>query len=302
MSSRFGDNVEAPEHEVPTGNQFGYGGDLDLAVDFYGEEPASDFLDHISKSRIKTFAKCERKFANKYLAGERADSNFYMDRGSAVHDAFEGFHKNLKAFLAANKEEPNSLTELFPPATDWFQFVEYVGPFIEWELQRLQTARENTESEQATLNAWKPHSVEVSLKLEDPPVGEIPWLGPYDALVDARSVAAIDSNDGYVVVDYKTGSLPKYEWRDGGIHIDLEFYSWLLEEEGYEIAGAIGMYPSEDGNVVREMPNEDMREYIADVVKYLHQASVTRSDFSVEPQPLCSYCHYEDQCPTTWDK
>jgi CRISPR/Cas system-associated exonuclease Cas4 (RecB family) len=299
--SRFG-NVEATvdDANVLSGNQFGHDGELDLEVDFYGEAPVSDHLEHISKSRVKTFLKCQRKFADKYLAEERADENFYMERGSAVHDAFEKFHQTLKAFVAANNELPNSLTELLPHASEWFQFVEYVGPFFEWELDRLKTARQNTESEAEALEAWTPHSVEVSLTIDDPPVGELPWLGPYDALVDARSVSAIENNDGYVVIDYKTGSLPKEQWRDEGIHIDLEFYAWMLEEAGYEVAGGIGMYPSEDGNVIREMPNPETRADIADVVTYLHESSVTRIDYPTDPQPLCEYCHFYDQCPTSW--
>lgn len=300
MSNRFG-GVEAPEHEVVTGEKFGFEGDLDLSIDFYDEAPVSDHLAHISKSRIKTFLKCERKFAYKYLAEERADQNFYMERGSRVHDAFEEFHQNLEAFITANDEEPNSLTDLLGHASDWFQFLEYIGPFFEWELSRWEEAKSNAETKSEALSIWTPHSVEKSLEINQPPVGDLPWLGPYDALLDVQSVPQFDADEGYVVVDYKTGSLPKPQWRDKGIHIDLEFYSWMLECAGYHVVGAIGFYPTEDGNVVRSMPNKKIREDIADVVRHLHTVSATRSDFPIQPQPLCDYCFYEEQCPTTWD-
>jgi len=300
--SRFGKEVDKPEYDGPTGDSFGTDGELDFSVDFYGEAPVSDNLEHISKSRIKTFLKCERKFAMKYLAGQRADQNFYMERGSAVHDAFEKFHQNLEAYIAANKEPPRSFTELMPPAADWFQHLKFIGPFFEWELSRWRAACENTDSFEEALEVWKPHSVEVSLTIDEPPVGSLPWLGPYDCLVDARSVPSVDTNDGLVVIDYKTGSIPdKKEWADEGIHVDLEFYAWMLELEEFDVAAGIGMYPSEDENVVREIPNQDIRDTITEVVEYLHSSSATRSDYPTSPQPLCDWCMFQDQCSTSWN-
>jgi len=287
---------------VITGNSFGFDGELDLSVDFYDNGPASAYLEHISKSRIKEFLKCERSFASKYLAGERESENFYMIRGTDVHDTFEAFHKNLIAFVKANEEAPDNLTDLLPPASDWFQWLEYIGPFFEWELDRLDAARYNTDSEAEALEAWTPHSLEVSLTIDDPPIGELPWLGPYDCLLDARSVPQVHANTGYVVVDYKTGSVADKEaWKKDGIYIDLEFYAWMLESEGFDIAAGIGMYPGESDFVVREMPNPETREDIADVVGYLHETDVTREQFPTRPQPLCGWCHFEDQCSTSWN-
>lgn len=302
--SRFGNNKTDSAEDVPntiTGNSFGFDGELDLSVDFYGEAPASDYLEHISKSRIKEFLKCKRSFAGKYLAKEREGENFYMIRGTDVHDAFEVFHKNLIAFVKANEEAPDNFTDLLPQASDWFQWLEYFGPFFEWELDRLDAARDNTDSEKEALQAWIPHSIEVSLQVDDPPVGEIPWLGPYDCLLDARSIPQVETNEGYVVVDYKTGSVANKEaWKKTGIYIDLEFYAWMLEEKGFDVAAGIGMYPGESECVVREMPNAEIRDDIADVVSYLHETEVTREAFSTSPQPLCGWCHYEEQCSTSW--
>jgi len=302
MSDRFGDNVDAGEIDAVTGNHFGFEGEHDLSVDFYGDGPVSDYLPHISKSRIKKFLKCRRKFAFKYLAEVRAEDNFYITRGTRVHDTYETFHQNLIAYTKANQEPPRNFTELLSPADEWFQFIDFIHPFFKWELERWETALSNTETEAEALEAWTPHSVEDSLEIEDPPVGEVPWIGPYDCLVDARSVSSINSNEGYVVIDYKTGSLPgKEKWAEEGIYIDLEFYAWMLEEDGFDIAGGVGMYPSEDGNVVREMPNEDIRAAITEVVKELHTASATRDEFPTYPNPLCDWCFYQDQCPTAWD-
>jgi len=38
------------------------------------------------------------------------------------------------------------------------------------------------------------------------------------------------------------------------------------------------------------------------VVEELHTASATREEFPTYPNPLCSWCDFQDQCPTTWDK
>ena len=294
------ESADADDADVLTGNQLGYEGDYDLNIDFYNES-VQPHLDYISKSRIKTFLKCPRKFSFKYLAEERESDNFYMKRGSAVHDAFERFHENLEAYVAANQEIPDQFTELLPPTRDWFQFIDWLGPFFEWELERLGAAREAATTTDEVFDFFLPHSVEEELWIEDPPVGELPWMGPYDALLHAASVPSVDADSGYVVVDYKTGSVPKPEWRDTGIHIDLSFCAWMLEEEGYDVVGAVGMYPTADENVVVEVPRSKSRANIIDAVSTLHDAQATRSDFPVNPQPLCDYCAYQNQCPVSWN-
>jgi CRISPR/Cas system-associated exonuclease Cas4 (RecB family) len=243
---------------------------------------------------------CPRKFGFKYLAEEREPQNYYMERGSSVHETFELFHQDLIDVIESGSGVPDRFTPMLRESDKWFQFMEYIGPFFEWELERLEAARKEAESADEAIRLWKPHSVEEELYVEEPPVGEVPWLGPYDALVHSESVPQIDSGEGYVVIDYKTGSLKDEQYRDTGIHIDLEFYAWMLEESGFEVAGGVGLYPTEDSNIVREMPNEETRETIEDVINYLHAADPTIEDFPIDPQPLCDWCFYQEQCPTTW--
>lgn len=305
MSERFDSHSpnDASGPAAVTGKHLGYeSGDFDLSVDFYGEAPVSDHLEHISKSRVKKYLKCERKFGFTYLAGERVDSNFYMERGTAVHDAFEQFHHNVKAFVAANREFPSSFTDLMPQASDWYQFTEFFGPFFRFELDRWETAKKNTDSLEDALDVWVPHSMEKSLRLEDPPVGELPWMGPTDLVLHAASVPMVEANEGLVILDYKTGSVPDSQYQGKGIDIDLAFYTWVWEEHGYDIAASVGMYPGESETLVREDIDRAAREKITDVVTELHNKAATKEEFDISPSPLCAWCSYRPQCPTPMQK
>jgi CRISPR/Cas system-associated exonuclease Cas4 (RecB family) len=258
-------------------------------------------MEHISKSRLKTFMKCPREFGFKYLAEVREGQNYYMERGSTVHDAYERFHKAIKGYVRVNDELPERFSPLMEGADNWFQFVEYIGPFFRWELKRLRESKRNSDSIEGAIDLWLPHSLERSLTITEPPIGTVPWLGPYDALLNAGSVPQVDETEGYVVVDYKTGTVAdKDAWKKTGIYVDLEFYAWMLELSGFDVVAGIGMYPSDDENVVRSMPNPETRKDIAEVVEYFHRANPTVEDFEISPQPLCDWCHYQEQCPTTW--
>ena len=278
-----------------------YPGEHDLSIKQPYQESVVDGLDHVSKSRIKTAMNCWREFGMKYMGEVREGDNYYFSRGTAVHDSFEAFHLNLKAFIAANDQPPERFTTLMPPGKDWFQWIEYIGPFFEWELERWEAALDATENEEEALSVWEPHSIEEELRVEDPPVGTLDWMGPYDVLHHAASIPQVEETEGYVVVDYKTGSVKDKEaYKEEGIYIDLEFYGWMLEELDFDVVAGIGMYPTEDRNVVRRFPNEDIREDIAEVIEHLHSAEPTVEDFPISEGPLCDWCFYQDQCPSEW--
>lgn len=302
MSDRFGTQTQATADDVDvlTGNQFGFEGEFDLTVDFYDEAPVSNELEHISKSRVKTYLKCPRSFAMKYLCGERFDGNYYTERGTMIHEAYEKFHENLMAYVTANNEVPHRFTELLGTSDDWFQFIEFLGPFFEYELDRLDESKRVADDFEQALEIWTPVSVEEDLNVQNPPVGTLPWLGPADVLHHAASVPEVEATEGVVVLDYKTGSLPKEQYRDTGIHIDLAFYSWMLEKSGFDVAGSIGLYPAADDMIVREVPDIEARATISRVVDDLHTLGATRDEFPTKPTPLCDYCEYQDQCDTSW--
>lgn len=277
-------------------------GEMDLDTDKLGTGPIASHFDYLSKSRLKTKEKCERKLGYKYINEVKPDENFYMVRGTNIHDSFEKYHQNVKAYVAANRCFPESLTELLGHGSEWFQFIDWVIPFFDWELERFEEAKKNTETLDAALDAWVPHSLERDLWIDDPPVGDLPWRGPYDALVESQSVPEIDATEGYTVVDYKTGSTPNEEYRDEGIHIDLCFYSWMLEIKGFNVTGAVGFYPTGDNHVVREVPQPEIRGRIISTIQYLHNNDVTKANMPINPQPLCDWCQFQEQCPTSWDR
>jgi len=261
-----------------------YDGELDL------ERTVSE-LDYVSKSRLKTILTCARQFAYIYWCDEREPDNYYTIRGTEVHDALEIFHRNLKEYVDEHGERPERFAPLMGDSSNWEQWLDWIADFFKWEEQRWEASD--------SLSEWLPHSMEVQLEIDDAPHGELPWMGAYDALVNASSIPE-GPDEGYAVVDYKTGSLKeKEQYRKTGIYIDLEFYAWMLEESGYDVTLGVGVYPKEGDYIAREMPNSGMRNTIKMAVEAMHQPP-TKENYPVEESPLCDWCHFQDQCPSTW--
>lgn len=277
MSHRY-DSDDEPD------GVWAYDGELDL-------DSFADELDSVSKSRVKTALTCPRQFAFTYWNEEREPGNYYTERGTQIHDAFEQFHINLMNHISETGKRPSRLAPLMGDSDNWQQWIKYVGGFFEWEEKRWREAD--------SLNEWVPHSVEGKVDIQEPPVGHLPWNGYYDALVSASSIPGT-TDEGYAVVDYKSGSIKdKEEYRQTGIYIDLEFYAWALELSGFNVTVGVGVYPKEKDWIVREMPNEDSRELIEDAIDIMEREPTTEN-YPIEEQPLCDYCHFQDQCPSTW--
>jgi CRISPR/Cas system-associated exonuclease Cas4 (RecB family) len=287
MGNRFKKQDDKQQREE---NAWAYEGDLDLSV---SPEQMVEGLPYISKSRVKMWLKCPRSFAFKYWAGVREPANFYMVRGGEVHEAFELFHRNVTEYVREHGERPEWYTDFMGPSDNWMQHMTFLGPFWEWEDARWEAC-------DGDLDLWLPHSVEEELWVEDPPIGDLPWMGPYDALYHAASIPWVEDNSGLVVVDYKTGSYENAEKYDRkGINIDLEFYCWMLDELDYDIRAGIGMFPKGDTYevVVRDYPNPSAQKLIEKAVRSMNDNLPTSKNYPTKTGPLCGWCYFEDQCP-----
>lgn len=236
-------------------------------------------LDYISKSRLKTYKTCPRKFYLKYWCENRPPSTPATDRGSDIHEMFEEYHENIIEYVDLVGEHPDDWWRFLP---EWstLQFLEpYVGNFWKFE------ARRRTAS--SSLEQYLPVSVEEEAWLRDPPAGDLPWMGSADVVVQANTLPSFDG-DGVVILDYKTGDVPDEKYRDEGIHLEQEFYAMLFEDK-YDVEGIAAYYPRHDRLLEAEL-SEGRRELVKETVVEMQDAP-DKGNFPTEEQPLCSYGH-----------
>jgi hypothetical protein len=307
--------------------------------------PDGKELPYVSKSRITTFLQCPRKFFWKYWCEERSPGTIYTERGSQVHESYELFHENAIEYIEEHGEMPERFTPLLPDRRSWHQWIEYIGEFFRFELRRYEQATHEAckldamgpvdepfphlDIEKKTLEYWKPVGVEVEFWLgkppafwieengtpdywtdEDPPVGEIPWMGYADLIVNTESIPGVDG-DGVVIIDYKTGKVPKKQYRDEGIFLEGEYYGWMAENIpafDYEIDAVAGYFPRHDELLVTPYPNQDRRDDIERAVLGM-QVEPEIGNFDTDESPLCHYnnsknhgqCWFYPVCPVMRD-
>lgn len=245
------------------------------------EQKVKEGLDYVSKSRIKTYKTCPREFYLKYWCENRPPSTEAIERGSEIHEIFEAYHENLIEYV--------SRLGRHPPDMDWWRFLpdwttlEFIEPYIGnfWKFE----ARRRREAE--TTELYLPESVEEKARLENPPSGDIPWIGTADAIVRTETLPSIEG-DGVVILDYKTGDVPDPQYREEGIYLEQEFYAMLFEQK-YDVDGVAAYYPRHDKLLEAEL-SQERRERVKEAAVELQQQP-DKEKFPVEEQPLCSYGH-----------
>ena len=285
-------------------------------------------LPYVSKSRIKTWQQCPRKFYWKYWCDERPPGTYYTERGTQVHETFENFHLNLIEYIAEYDRRPDRFTPLLEDWQNYGQWTEMVGNFFRFEerrwkaaLQSLVDDRFEHDLDDSVLNRWEPVEVEAEAWLgkppEDwqdsadyvsgePPVGDLPWMGRADLVADTRSVPGVSGN-GVTIIDYKTGSVPDEQYRDKGIYLEGEYYGRLFETF-YDVDAVAGYYPSADELITSPYPNRARYTDIERAVLGMQQAPDIEN-YPVEQTPLCHYnnsqnegqCWFHPICETRHD-
>ena len=284
------------------------------------EEAGEGEIPYISKSRIKKFVTCPRKFYYSYIRGVPTPETDAMRRGTDIHETFEGYYENVQSYVEEHGEVPDDLVTMLPDdSSRWGKYMDpYISNFLVWEKKRLNqakihVARENQgynpeECDRRVAELWLPVAVEAEEWLEDPlDYGEdaIPWMGYADVIVDAATVPACEEDEGVVIVDFKTSSkTPKEQYRDEGIYLEGEYYAMLFESE-YDVAGVAGFYPA-PGEMVVSPLKEERRDLIREVVTHIHEHREL-SDYEADEQPLCQYgvgpekgCAFYGICSSTW--
>jgi hypothetical protein len=271
------------------------------------EDNWEDGLEHVSKSRIKTFLQCPRKFWLKYWCENRPPGSYHTTKGSRIHRAYEDFHLNLIEWVDENGTKPNRFAPLMGHWRDYHQWLDpHIENFWEFEETRWQLALDGSNSPEEALDLWLPVGVEEEGRLEEPPVGDLPWMGYADAVLHAATVPQVEETEGVVILDYKTGSVEDEKYRDEGIYLEGEFYGWLFEEDEefeHKVVAVAGYYPQEDELVVSPYPDYERRNTIMDAVEGMQQPPDIEN-YDYEEQPLCHYgdgrCFFFNDCPSTW--
>lgn len=286
-------------------------------------EPAFEQLPYVSKSRIKTMVQCPRNFFWKYWCDNRGPGSYYTERGTEVHETFEKFHENLTAEVETTGARPERFTHLLPESPLWSQWVEMVGEFFRFEERRWRAAYRSAlddlgpvaEVYDTAVDRWTPVEVEAEFWLGEPPqswldserggepdyvsgeppVGDIPWMGRADLIVDTRSLPEVEG-DGVTIIDYKTGTPDtiKYEGKpwlqeslETGIFLEGEYYGWLAEPF-YEVDAVAGYYPAHDELVVSTYPSKTRRWDIKSAVLGMQQPPDIEN-FETQESGLCHY-------------
>ena len=257
------------------------------------EEKREEGLDYVSKSRIKTYKTCPKKFYLKYWCQNSPPSTEPLRKGSHLHETFEVWHERVAEYISMFGQFPDEFWEFIP---DWFS-LKYLDPFMGnfWSFEQDRLSRANS------LDEYVPVSVEEEAWLQNPPSGDIPWMGSADLIVNSSTLPGFDG-DGVVILDYKTGSVPDEEYRDEGIYLEQEFYAVLFEEK-YDVDGIAAYYPKEDVLLEADL-FEERREEVKRTALAL-QEPPTDDNFPKNEQPLCHYGHgscyfHNNGCSSRW--
>lgn len=299
-------------------------------------------LSYVSKSRIETYKQCPYKFFLKYWCEHRPPGTIHTERGSRVHLIFERFHENLQDYIAEHGHPPKRFTPLMPQTGNETQWLEFISSFWKFELRRLGEAKRSADfsasrvpsgtfdANKAALHSWDPLEVEAEFWMGEPPedydgepdyiddsgppVGDIPWMGKADVVLNTASVPGV-TGSGVTILDYKTGSCPKVKY-EGAPFLDeimektfrqTEYYGWMAEHV-YDVDAVAIYYPRDDELVVGEYGVQERRFDIKDAVLGLQERPEdldedgVPSNFPFEEQNLCHWgsgkCFFYDICPS----
>jgi len=236
----------------------------------------------LSATGLKSFLTCKRKYYFHYIQGLKEheierDLPKEHEIGNALHDALRDVYEKKSRFtdkdelskeisLALKENSADNVLNTYQHKL-WMKQLE---PFINNEIERFKEAEVK--------------GCEVELSKE---VKGIRLSGKIDR---------IDTTlDGLEVLDYKSGSYPKYTSRtvEKANDFQLEFYYLLAQNEG-EVKGC-GYYDLKTGRIINEDLLESKLELLYEHLDVLRETK--RFDFEkTESLKDCAFCPYTYLC------
>jgi len=246
-------------------------------------EVAYDFTEHnLSATGLKSFLSCKRKFYHRYIDGlseHQIEEDLPQEHeiGNALHNALQEVYETksrftekaeLRAAIADALKRASAQTVL----DKYLQkmWIKRLDSFIDNEIERFKEAE--------VIACEKSLSKEVQgIRL-------------------AGNIDRIDRTlEGIEVLDYKSGSYPKYTPRtvDKATDFQLEFYYLLAEAEGD--VQSCGYYDLKSGKIIKEDLLEQKLELLYGYLDELKETKVF--DFEkTEDTKECTYCPYVELC------
>ncbi len=262
--------------------------------------------EYLSKSRVKTWVTCPRKFYYKYVEKRETEETESMIRGTIIHEMIEGFYENAIEYAEENDKPPSTLFNLLPvdERDDWQEYLNpYLSQFLAFERRRWK--------ECDSIEEWVPVSVEDEKWKHIFPYSPIA-MGLADVIIPAKSIPHkfISYDTGCILIDFKTGEPNEsyMSYKEGGVYLDLAYYSMLFEDE-FNIVGVGAYYPKRDKLVVSEIDRKG-QEFVAEKVNEIKNANEHNiDDYSLNMGPLCMWggeegeqCDFYEDCASTWGK
>lgn len=260
--------------------------------------------EYFSKSRLKTWVTCPRKFYYQYVKNIETAETDSMRRGTDIHELIEGYYENAEEYAKTNSEPPVTLFTLFnkDEEKNWRDHLNpYLANFMGFERRRWKNAQ--------CMDDWLPVAVEDEIWREV--FDETPILmGLADVLLPAASFtqSEVPYDEGCVLIDFKTGEPKKnyMGYKEGGVELDLAYYALLFELK-YDIVAVGAYYPKTDTFVTSGI-EEEREQFVKDVSCEISNADEDNiADYPIEEQPLCAWdegegnrCEFYDQCDSTW--
>ena len=246
-------------------------------------EAAYDFTQHnLSATGLKSFLSCKRKFYHRYIDGLsehhiEKDLPAEHEIGNALHNALQEVYETKsrftdKAELRAAIEQSLQRASAHTVLDKYLQkmWIKRLDKFMDNEIERFKEAEVK--------------ACEKSLSKE---VCGIRLTGNIDR---------IDSTlNGLEVLDYKSGSYPKYTARtvEKATDFQLEFYYLLAQQEG-EVSSC-GYYDLKSGKIISEDLLEQKLELLYECLNELKETKTF--DFEkTEDLKECTYCPYVELC------
>lgn len=260
---------------------------------------------YLSKSRIKTWVTCPRKFYYKYVKKVDTPETDSMVRGTKIHELIEAYYENVLEYAEDNSEPPTTLFSLLDNEVhdDWRDFLDpYMAHFLGFERRRWQNAD--------SMDEWKPIAIEEDAwrqVVDNAPV----MMGYADILLPAASIddEHVSDDEGAVLIDFKTGEPGSEKYRgheNGGVFLDLGYY-YMLFEADYDIRAVGGYYPKTD-TLVTSGIDEERQRFIKEVAEKISEANPDEiEDYPLNVGPLCAWgedeeerCPFYDRCDSSW--
>ena len=234
----------------------------------------------LSATGLKTFLTCKRKFYNRYIQGLKEheieqDLAKEHEIGTALHLALKNVYEKKNRYIdivelrkdisIALKENSNKTILDKYLFKMWMQRLE---PFLDNEIQRFKEVEVK--------------ECEISLKKN---INGVTIVGNVDRIDNTLN--------GLEVLDYKSGSFPKYTSRtvEKADDFQLEFYYLLAQDLGE--VNACGYYDLKNGKII----NEDLLEVKLELLYEHLEVLKNTKTFNFEKTENLTNC---DFCPYTY--